>query len=59
MFVRLRQKNQKKLTTLHRNGGGLQRQHLPIGLGDVHPENHTDPCVLSSYIRLSLPQLDV
>lgn len=47
------------LTALHRNRGSLQRQHLPVGLRDVHSEHHTDPCVLSSYIRLPLPQLNV
>lgn len=47
------------LTTLHRDGGSLQRQHLPAGLRDVHSEHHADPRVLSSYIRLPLPQLDV
>lgn len=47
------------LTALHRNRGSLQRQHLSIGLRDVHSEHHTHSCVLSSYIRLPLPQLNV
>ena len=47
------------LTALHRDRGSLQRQHLSVGLRDVHSEHHADPCVLSSDIRLPLPQLDV
>lgn len=56
VYVRLMART---LTAFHRNRGNLQRQHLPIGLWDVHSEDHTDPCVLSSYIRLPLPQLNV
>lgn len=48
-----------RLTALHRNRGSLQRQHLPVGLRDVHSEHHADSRVLSAYIRLPLPQLNV
>ena len=49
----------RTLTALHRDGGGLQRQHLAVGLGDVHPEHHPDPRVLPADVRLPLPELDV
>lgn len=47
------------LTTFHGNRGSLQRQHLPIGLRDVHSKHHTDTCVLPSYISLPFSKLNI
>lgn len=47
------------LTTFHRNRGSLQRQHLPIGLRDVHSKHHTDTRVLPSYICLPFSKLNI
>jgi len=57
--VRERQQRHQTLTALHGDGGGLQGQHLPAGLGDVHPEHHPHTRVLPADVRLALPQLDV
>ena len=49
----------QKLTALDRDGGSLQRQHLPVGLGDVHTEHHPNTSVLPPDVCFALPELNV